>query len=298
MPKVQISIIHYAEEDYNLHNSILFLLVDSVKEITTYPYRLNVIDNQCPTKATENMHMNLPDVEIIRTKGEHYTFPAGVNTAIENMQGDYLAVLHTDMLVGFNWLTSLVDNLEKIEEIFGVPCATCPLLLPYPRHEPVSVKGIRVRTLKPSQLAEYMDKKPSMQYKWWRGLPLVVSKPGKVIDNGWRMGGAYIASKGLFEEVGLYDPRIAKGNDRCYAMRTLKTRCRCTKSNLVYLHHMGGLSRNIGAYQLMQFDPRYKGCGRYIIERHGIEDYKKMRGGVIWKELHRKQKEKYGDPIR
>jgi len=296
MPKVQISIVHYAEEkNYRTFNDVLFTLVKSIRELTKHPYRLNVIDNQSHKIASEDMKAKIPDVEIIRAKGEHHTFPAGANTAIENMQGDYLVLLHTDLLVTFNWLTSLVKNLQTIEKQFGVPCATSPLLLPYPKKDAELFKRewrVDVRT--PTAVSSYMSRY-GVPWKMWDDLPIAMSNPGLVTDNGHQLGGAYIASKAFFEEVGPYDPEINRFNDKDYGIRALMTRCRNTISNRAYLHHMGGLHKGCGVYLDAENQYADKELGSYAVfqRKWGVDVFRKVINGSIWRELHEKQRRKY-----
>ena len=187
---VQISIVHYATSDELRFNDVLVFLVKSIKELTKHPYRLNIIDNQMHPEARKDLERKLPNVEILRTEGpewkvrdrkgnilsgRHHTFPVGANLAMDAMKGDYLVMFHTDLLVSHNWLSSLVKDLKSAEKTYGVPCATCPILIFHPRRN-----GSKIESVK-----RYMEKH-GLPYKMWGKFPVVVSHEGSVTDNGWR----------------------------------------------------------------------------------------------------------------
>jgi len=201
MKTVQISIVHYAENKDLHFNDVLADQVRSIKALTKHPYSLNIIDNQMHAEARKDLEKKLPDVEIIRTEGIHHTYPAGANTAIEHLTKDYMFLSHTDMLMSHNWLTSLAQDLETIENTYKVPASTCPLLIPYPRLDTTPdaktmLKSIRTRSgLNNNDITQkYMDTH-GLPHAPWEGRELAVCRPGSLTDNGWRLGGAYMASK-------------------------------------------------------------------------------------------------------
>jgi len=318
---VQISIVHYADrqrprtalsevESMLVYNDILIMLIKSIKELTKYPYRLNIIDNQMDPVARKDLEERLPNIEILRTEGpewkirhkdghivsgRHHTFPVGANLAMDTMKGDYLVMFHTDLLVSYNWLTSLVQNLKEMEKNYGVPCATSPLLLPYPRSarmpsEEEMLMKIRTRSglTEPDNVKNYMDIH-GVPNKMWGEIPVAINKPGLVTDNGHQLGGAYIASKRFFNEVGHYDPCINRMNDKSYGIKTLTTRCKNTISNHVYLHHIGGLHKRSGCYVQEHYSDKVIGSFAQFVYKWGRKVYRKTLKGGIWIELHQAQ---------
>lgn len=301
---VQISIVHFAEDTQLRFNDILVDQVESIRFFTKYPYKLNIIDNQMPAKARKDLDEKLPDVEILRTSGRYNTFPAGANLAIENMKGDYLFLSHTDLLMGWNWLDCLTLNLQFVEIKKGVPCATCPTLLFYPRRPGESTKQFSDET-RAKGVQAYMELH-RVPYKMWDDLSIAVSRPGKVTDNGWRLGGAYLASKKFFDEVGSYDPIINRMNDKSYGIRALMTDCRVSNSNRVYLHHISALHASSGVYRSEYFakqlpkDRLGLGLGGYAQFKYkwGIKIFEKVIDGTIWIELHMAQRKGGGTATR
>lgn len=301
---VQISIIHFAEDHELRFNDVLVNQVKSIRFFTKQPYQLNIIDNQMSVKARKDLDEKLPDVEILRTSGRYNTFPAGANHAIENMYGDYLFVSHTDMLMGWNWLECLALNLESVEVKEGVPCATCPSLLFYPRRPGNSARKTADKT-RVEGVQAYMDKH-KIPYRMWDDLPIAISRPGKVSDNGWRLGGAYMASRRFFDEVGLYDPIINRMNDKSYGIRALMTDCRVSNSNRVFLHHASALHGSSGVYKGSYWDKQLPpernplGLGAYkqFKLKWGTKIFKKVQDGSLWIELHEAQRKGGGASTR
>lgn len=282
---VQISVVHYAEENELVFNDVLVMFVKSIRQLTQYPYKLNIIDNQMHPLARRNLESKLPHVEIIRHEGKHHTFPAGANTAIEKMQGDYLVLLHTDLLVGWGWLNALVQDLKQSEAKYGVPCAISPLLLPYPKtSETPSEEQLGITTISdlipPEDVKRYMINH-HIPYKLWNNVPVAVSRPTLITDNGHQLGGAYMASRKFFEEVGPYDETLNRTNDRDYGIRALLTSCRNLMSNHVYLHHIGGLHSHSGVYNSHEYD----GYAAFK-SKWGLKAWQAMLTGMMWIKLH------------
>ena len=127
---VQVSVIHYADEDELHFNDVLALLIRSIRDLTEYPYKLNIIDNRMHPLARKDLDEKVPDVDILRNDNRGYS--SGCNLAMRSFDTDYLVVLHTDLLVSWGWLTWAVQNLQEAEKKYGVPCVTTFRLLWYP----------------------------------------------------------------------------------------------------------------------------------------------------------------------
>ena len=283
---VQISVIHYADEDELHCNDVLALLIKSIRELTEYPYKLNIIDNQMPPKARKDLDEKVPDVDILRNDTRSYS--AGCNLAMRSFDTDYLIVLHTDLLVSWKWLTCAVKNLVDSERYYGVPCVTTFRLLSYP----MSLKLIPWDTfleniVPPEKVISELDKW-GFPWKMWNGIPIAVSRPGLVTDHGWQIG-VYMASREFFDEVGPKEEALDAYEDLDYGLRCLSTRCRSLISENVVLHHVGALSGVSGVYK--------GGGGRHyqpLIDKFGREIMDKLADGSIWLDLHRRQREKCG----
>ena len=124
---VQVSVIHYADEDELHFNDVLALQIKSIRDLTEYPYKLNIIDNMMHPVARKDLDEKVPDVDILRNDNRGYS--SGCNLAMRSFDTDYLVVLHTDLLVSWGWLTWAVQNLRDAEKKYGVPCVTTFKLL-------------------------------------------------------------------------------------------------------------------------------------------------------------------------
>lgn len=285
---VQISVVHYAEEDELPLNDTVALLIHSIRDLTEYPYKLNIIDNQMHPRARRDLEEKLPDIEIIRTKGNRHTYGAGCNTAIRNFDADYLCILHTDCLVSWNWLTCNMKNLIEAEKKYGVPCITTFKLLPYPISlgTPWSKMVADDRRKSPEEVISYLTKW-RFPWKMWNSIPIAISHPGSVTDHGWQIG-LYMTNRGFFNEVGLMDETLPIHNDIDYGLRCLATRCRNLISDRVIIHHIGALHRFSGVYGTSF-------TAKPFFMKWGEEIRKTLLDGSIWIDLHKKQREKYGE---
>lgn len=283
---VQISVVHYADEDELYFNDVVALLIKSIHELTDYPYKLKIIDNQMHPRARRDLEERLPDVEILRNDGASRLYPAACNTAIKDFDTDYLCILHTDCLASWGWLTWTVNNLKKAEKKYGAPCATTFKLLPYPMSlELVPWDNIIKKIVTPEKVISELDKW-KFPWKIWNSLPIAVSRPGLVTDHGWQLG-VYMASREFFDEVGLMDDKLCPYADLDYGMRALATRCRSLISEKVVIHHVGALHRKSGIYTTHW---NYEG----FVEKWGEPIMQQLKDGTIWIELHKRQREKYG----
>lgn len=293
---VQISIFHYAEDEKLYFNDLLVMLVKSIRELTQYPYKLNIIDNEMQPKAREDLEAKLPNIEIIRVpKHERLCGPAGINGCITNNKEDYLVILHTDVLVTWNWLSSWMQNIVNAELFYGIPCASTCLLLPYPANDATDKLPWKLGAVEGhdrrggnsvKNIENYFDNN-GIPWRPWRGLPIAVSEPGLVMDVGHQLG-LYIASKEFWEEVGLHDETmLSTFDDLDMGIRTLKTRCRLLISEKVWLHHIGATHQGTGCFTDRNPEP--------FIRKWGKEPLIKMQNGTFWKELHDAQREKYGN---
>jgi len=291
---VQVSVIHYAEEDELHFNDVLAVLIKSIRDVTEYPYELNIIDQNMPPLARKDLEEKVPDIDILRNDSRSYA--AGCNLAARSFDTDYLVVLHTDFLVSWNWLTCTVKNLVDAEKHYGVPCVTTFRLLNYPRVSDMlpwnNFNEVHIgNCVSPRKMIADLNKW-KFPWKIWNGspggVPLAVSRPGSVSDNGWQVG-VFMAGRELFDEVGSWEEALHAFEDLDYGIRVLQTRCRSLISENVVLFHIGGLHGLSGVWK--------GGAGRSaqpLIDKIGEEAMNKIMDGTLWLELHAKQREKYG----
>lgn len=283
---VQISIIHYADEDELHFNDVLALQIKSIRELTEYPYKLTIIDNMMHPRARKDLDETVPDVDILRNDTRSYS--AGCNLAMRNFDADYLVVLHTDLLVSWKWLTCAVKNLVDSEKHYGVPCVTTFRLLNYPMSLDLIPWDTFLTHIVPPEKVISELSRWGFPWKMWNGIPIAVSRPGLVTDHGWQVG-VYMTGRELIDEVGFKEERLDAFEDLDYGIRVLATRCRSLISENVVLHHVGALGANSGIWK--------GGAGRSarpLIDKIGDEAMNKIIDGTLWLDLHKRQREKYG----
>lgn len=297
-----VAIIHYSPDSMKTHayiNEVLGECIRTVKDYTTYPHLLKIIDNG-QREGLDDVKQYIPlNAEYIHNDGKWYTFPAGCNLAIERCTTKYLALIQTDIKVGFNWLGSLIADLKVSEEKYHTPCAVIPILLPYPAGQVERFKSdwwrINRAKYSPDQVHVYMDGYGVPHKEARYDEYLAVSQGGLVTNNGPSLG-VYAASMEFFKEVGLYDPEQYHINDRDYGIQALMTRCHVLTANLVWLHHMGALHRWEQGVYMPDWAEQHgvKSGSERFIEKWGQEIYTKMMNGSIWQELHDKQDGSHG----
>lgn len=297
---IQVSIFHYSPDpnigNYAIFNDILVTQVKSIREMTDIPYKLNIINNEMHPNALADLKRRLPDMEIIDVpKHEILNGPAGENGAILNNKCDYLVILHTDVLVTWNWLSTWLAHVQVAEAYYGVPCAVSPEgLLLYPKNA-----GSQHIGYTPQEMQGYMETTMQINWKPWNGVPVGISGPKppnhpmKLYDVGNELG-LYMASKKFWEEVGLHDETMVSTLDGIdFGVRALKTRCRNLIGGGLWLHHIGGLHLGTGCRLYRNSDGNWIG-EREFVQKWGVEMRRKVADGFAWINLHNEQKARTG----
>ena len=119
-PSVAIVILNWNGKDY-LRQFLPSILA------TSYPnYKVVVADNASTDDSIQYLRENFPKVERILL-GQNFGFAKGYNEALKKINGDYYALVNSDVEVTPGWLGPVIKLLEKDEEF-----AVCqPKLLSY-----------------------------------------------------------------------------------------------------------------------------------------------------------------------
>ena len=110
MPKTSVSIIIV---NWN-GGSLLLKCLDSVKQQTTPPEQIVVVDNGS-TDGSIELAENFPDIKIIRL-GKNLGFSVANNLAIALCETDYIALLNPDAIAHPDWLEQLIKSAKKHPE--------------------------------------------------------------------------------------------------------------------------------------------------------------------------------------
>lgn len=95
-----------------VHNALLHIkkCIDSIIKNTDFPYKITIVDN-CSNAETKN-YLKTLQVKLI-SNSKNYGFGYANNQAIRESNSKYICFLNSDTIVTQNWLTRLIDCLEK-----------------------------------------------------------------------------------------------------------------------------------------------------------------------------------------
>ena len=185
-PFVSIIILNYNGKDY------LKKCLDSVLK-TEYPnFEVILVDNSSTDRslslAEESFGFD-KRLRIIRNSS-NLGFSGGNNVGFKHAKGNFIAFLNNDTIVDSNWLTSLVDVMEK-DETIGL--AQSMLL---------KIDGQEVQTAG-SLLSDYLV----LQRILFEDRPSNIKTPS-VFETSYACGAAFIIRRELINEIGLFDPKL------------------------------------------------------------------------------------------
>jgi len=75
-----------------------------------------VADNKSADHSIEFLNLNFPRIKIIQLD-KNYGFAEGYNKALKGLKADYYILLNSDVEVTPNWITPIIDLLEKDKSI-------------------------------------------------------------------------------------------------------------------------------------------------------------------------------------
>lgn len=95
-------------------------LIDSMKQIETYPYEIIVVDNASVGDDVEQIRAAHPDIILVCSE-KNRGFAGGNNLGYQYAKGNYIFFLNNDMMIRTPILASLVQSLQG--KVAGVsPC--------------------------------------------------------------------------------------------------------------------------------------------------------------------------------
>ena len=92
------------------------LCVRAIMENTGQPYRIILVDD-ASTDGTVEWAKTVPQLTIVENTGKRHGWWQGNNLGLDVGPADYYAFLDRDMVVTRNWLTKLIELLEKHPEV-------------------------------------------------------------------------------------------------------------------------------------------------------------------------------------
>lgn len=109
LPKVSIIILNYNRTQDTIQ------CLYSLKKINYPNFDIIVVDNCSRDNFTSQIKQHFPDITVIRNS-KNYGFAEGNNIGIRKAiegSSDYILILNNDTIVGKNFLSFLVDEMEK-----------------------------------------------------------------------------------------------------------------------------------------------------------------------------------------
>ncbi len=183
-PTVSVIVVSYNSDAY-LAECLAALLAAE----PTLPTETLVVDNA----STDNSLMVLeewakqqPDLQIMRSQVNR-GYAGGVNLALSQAQGTYVAVLNPDMRVSPGWLTRLVAFLEEHPPVGAVN----PLILLHASDERINAAGQEVHLT-------------GLGFNQWLGKPRSRAGSEPLRVSGLQ-GGAFVIRRSLLEQMGGWD---------------------------------------------------------------------------------------------
>jgi len=210
----------------NFLEKFLPILIQNTKEPET---EIIIADNNSQDKSIHFLNETYPNIrQIIFDK--NYGFTGGYNRALNQIDAKYYVLLNSDIEVTPNWLTPLVDVLDKDETI-----AACqPKIKSYHQKEMFEYAGAA---------GGFIDK---YGYPFCRGrvLESIEKDDGQydsITDIFWATGACMVIRSDLYKEHGGLDDDFfahMEEIDLCWRLKNLGHRIVCNPSSTVF--HVGG----------------------------------------------------------
>ncbi|MDD5650285.1 MAG: glycosyltransferase [Candidatus Nanoarchaeia archaeon] len=96
-----------------VHNALSYIqrCIESIEKYTNFPYKITIVDNNS-NYETQSFLKNLQNIKLIVNE-KNCGFGYANNKAIRETNSKYVCFLNSDTIVTKNWLTKLVNSLEK-----------------------------------------------------------------------------------------------------------------------------------------------------------------------------------------
>ena len=197
---------------------------------TDYPnLDIYLADNGSSDGSVALIRERFPAVKVIALP-ENYGFAEGYNRALEEVEADYFVLLNTDVEVTPNWLTHLIQEMERDPMVGAVQ----PKILDYKRRDHFEYAGAS---------GGWID---TLGYPFCRGriFGTVEKDTGqydKIQSLFWASGAALCIRATLFRQLGGFDPRYfahLEEIDLCWRLHRAGYKVLAVPQSVVY--HIGG----------------------------------------------------------
>jgi GT2 family glycosyltransferase/tetratricopeptide (TPR) repeat protein len=216
--------------------------LDSIYSSTGYSaFEVIVVDDASPGGGCDMLWKEFPDTQFIR-KEKNGGFVASCNSGAGAASGEFLLFLNHDTRVTRGWLSAMVDTFDDVPEA-GVVGSK----LVFPDSGLIQHAGGIYRK---------GDGLWALQYKRAPASHPLVNRRCEV---QWVTGACFMIEKGLFFEVGQFDPGdIIEDQDICFKVRRLgKKVIYCPESMVYHIQDSTGIISFNLRYWYQQFLARW-----------------------------------------
>ena len=255
MVDLTISIINYKTKDLTS-----YCISGILKQKITTKYEVWLIDNASVDDSVEFFKKNFPQVKVIESE-KNLGFAGGHNLALRNITTQYVLILNSDTLVLDNTIDSMVDFMEKNQEVGVSSCKILNFdgtLQPNAGDAPFGLSLINWLF----NLESLGIKKPSFH----RNDPGFYEKPHEV---GWVSGSFMLVKKEVFDKIGfLNDDFFMYFEDAEFCYRASKKGFKIMINPSVSIKHLSGGSLKDPKFR--QWAGEYKGLIRFYQQQLGV----------------------------
>lgn len=168
--------------NYNGQKEIVSCL-DSLGKLSYPQQKLEIImiDNASTDSSIEVVKKRFPKVKIVSLK-KNLGFAKAVNKGLQKASGDYLFVINNDITFARNFLTALVNFMEKNSKI--------------------GIIGGKIYYQKPKNKLLFTG----LKFNSWLGSIQRLPYPNQIKESEWIQGCAMLIKRKVIEKIGLFDP--------------------------------------------------------------------------------------------
>ena len=218
--KVDIIIATYNNLPY------LKLTIESIKQCTTYPYEIIVVDSGTDDTHEYCLENNIPIIH----SNERLTFAQANNIGIKSTKNYYVCLLNNDVIVSYGWLNELVKGTEFFD-LVG-PLSNCDK--GWLHNLDISVDGI--------------DLVPAMKISDFENIESLYSVKGvnQGFERPWVAFYCTLMKREVLNNIGLLDETFHNNlEDTDYAMRANLLGYKCGQNYNSFVFHFGGKTRKV-----------------------------------------------------
>ena len=191
--------------------------------------RICIIDNGSTDGSLVFLAENFPQIQIVRLD-KNYGFAGGYNRGLKEIEAEYFMLLNSDVEVGKDWISPLVDLMDS-DQTIGV-CG--PKLIDYNNRQKFEYAGAA---------GGYIDKYgyPFCRGRLFEHLETDNGQHDNPADCLWISGAALFIRSKLFFDVGGFDDDFFAHQeeiDLCWRVQNFGYRVVCEPKSTIY--HVGG----------------------------------------------------------